>query len=247
MKEVENSFGGTGTANDWTLQATGNSKTISGKTGTSNVTRVSVTPGEYSLSETGSLQGYVGSWQCLADGKELEVHDGTVTIPEGSHVTCTATNKDQSGSVTWTKVNASSAKLSGSEWVLKGGNLPSAGLRIADCTEGNCSGSGIRDINPHPGEFTLEGLFWGSYDLVEAVAPAGYQRDTTPRSFTISGEENSAIAQDLGAIVNNVADAPALPPSGGIGRDAFFLIGLAILGIGTGTAFFTHKKRREVL
>lgn len=61
VKEVENSFGGTGTPNDWTLQATGSSKTLSGKTGTSNVTRISVTPGEYSLSETGSLQGYVGS------------------------------------------------------------------------------------------------------------------------------------------------------------------------------------------
>lgn len=144
-------------------------------------------------------------------------------------------------------MNAGDTKLSGSEWVLKGANLPAAGLRIADCTEGSCSGTGIRDINPNPGEFTLEGLSWGSYELVEAVAPAGYQRDTTQHPFTIGGEGNSAIAQGLGAMVNNVADAPALPHSGGIGRDAFFLIGLAVLGIGAGTAFFTRKKRREVL
>lgn len=126
--------------------------------------------------------------------------------------------------------------------------------RIVD-TSGLPSQTAFRaQLIPNSGDFgqddavtASKGLSWGSYELVEAVAPAGYQRDTTQHPFTIGGEGNSAIAQDLGAIVNNVADAPALPHSGGIVRDAFFLIGLAVLGIGAGTAFFTRKKRREVL
>ncbi|MET8579089.1 hypothetical protein [Streptomyces sp. NPDC005012] len=83
---------------DWTLTADGPER-LAGPSGSEAVTGVAVPPGTYTLGESGGPAGYrpVG-WDCVTDeGARLPVRADRVTIPEGSSVTCTLTNKKKSG------------------------------------------------------------------------------------------------------------------------------------------------------
>ncbi len=83
-KIVNNTAGGSATANQWTVKATG-PETISGA-GTVTDT---VTPGTYTLSEEGTVARYqAGTWQCT-DGTLV---GNELTLVNGDSATCTITN-----------------------------------------------------------------------------------------------------------------------------------------------------------
>ncbi|MFV0374076.1 DUF6923 family protein, partial [Microbacterium sp.] len=115
------------------------------------------------------------------------------------NVACTFTNKQTSGTITWTKVDDQTPAnpLSGSEWTLTGpAGAGSAVVAVADCTSAPCAGP---DVDPVAGAFRIDGLAWGEYELVETAAPAGYHPDATVRALTVDA---SHLTVDAGAIVN---------------------------------------------
>nr|WP_240977636.1 VWA domain-containing protein [Planctomonas sp. JC2975] len=90
VKEVHNEHGGTATASDWTLSATGPS-TISGTTGTDAVTNAPVVAGTYTLSESGPSGYSASAWTCTGG----DISGTALTIAYEADVTCTITNTDQ--------------------------------------------------------------------------------------------------------------------------------------------------------
>jgi hypothetical protein len=84
-------------ATAWTLSASGQSS-ISGTTGSAAVTNAVVAPGMYTLDESGPTSHYTAStWSCqsnvpIADGPAVDASGNTVTLVDGSNVTCTITN-----------------------------------------------------------------------------------------------------------------------------------------------------------
>lgn len=91
-KVVVNDNGQTASAADWTLSATGPTN-ISGVSGSAGVTAMPVTPGNYTLAETGPGGYALTSLACTgtADGNPS---DG-LALGSGEIATCTFTNDDQ--------------------------------------------------------------------------------------------------------------------------------------------------------
>ena len=85
---VKQVVGGTADATDWTLTADGPA-TISGPSGSADVTARTVPAGDYTLSETGGPDGYVpGAWVCTG----ATARGDEVTVGDGDDVVCTITN-----------------------------------------------------------------------------------------------------------------------------------------------------------
>lgn len=146
---------------------------------------------------------------------------GDVTIERAKTATVTVTNtlNKKPGSISWKKVDADTgALLPGSEWTLIGPDEKTT----RDITQAN------------NGEFKLENLEWGTYKLVEKLAPAGYLLDETQRTITIGDfdGENDVLDGDLGSIGNTKVVAPNIPLTGGISRDAYVYAGLMTLVVG---------------
>ncbi len=99
---VKHVTGGNAAISDFTLTATGADvaptadHTISGTSGHQNVTSRSVPAGAYTLSENGP-SGYVSNqgWSCPG----ASIVDNVVTLVDGANITCTITNRFQSGSL----------------------------------------------------------------------------------------------------------------------------------------------------
>lgn len=243
IKKVDNEeFAGTSTRDDWTLTATGidHESVSTGKTGDAAVTKAEVPVGSYTLSENGPAGYAAGAWTCEGTGSYA---DGKLKLELGQEATCTIVNTANPGAVTWTKTDAQSRFLAGSEWEL---TEPDAGTAVAitDCTEEGCAGP---DLDPRAGHFMLEDLKWGNYTLTETLAPPGYKLGENPSiDFTVAGDE---LQVELAAVVNEQQEGPALPLTGGIGRDHVYLLGgtLLTLGLGAlGTRFWTTRRNRTI-
>ncbi|WP_406714641.1 VWA domain-containing protein [Trueperella pyogenes] len=146
---------------------------------------------------------------------------GDVTIERAKTATVTVTNtlNKKPGSISWKKVDADTgALLGGSEWTLIGPDEKTT----RDITQAN------------NGEFKVANLEWGTYELVEKLAPAGYLLDETQRTITIGDfdGENDVLDGDLGSIGNTKVVAPNIPLTGGISRDAYVYAGLMTLVVG---------------
>ncbi|MBK0421777.1 hypothetical protein JD292_06785 [Leucobacter sp. CSA2] len=245
QKRVNNAHGGAAAPTDWTLSADGPVDDLVGVSGSPGVTDVPIRPGTYVLTERGGPAGYRGSWACDINGAPAQIGaGGAVAIPLGGTAVCTATNSDLPGSVTWSKVDESGSRLSGSAWDLRGPGLPVTGLRIQDCSGAPCGGSGISDTDARSGEFALTGLRWGQYTLTEAIAPPGYKLDATPRTFVVGGTAPGRIDQSLGQITNVQISAPAIPLTGGASTLAYLLGGGFLLGL-TALAILRQQMRRR--
>ena len=101
VKTVSNTFGGTSVVDDWTLTATGITSVVTGKTGVAAVTRAVVSPGAYTLSESGGPSGYAGTWSC--SGATLGAND-QVTVTVGQSAICTVNNADLAAHLTLVKI-----------------------------------------------------------------------------------------------------------------------------------------------
>ncbi|MEU7737570.1 VWA domain-containing protein [Streptomyces griseus] len=97
VKRVINQHGGTAQPGDWTLTANG-PETLSGTSGSTAVTDVTVPPGTYTLGESNGPEGYLPTgWECEdTEGDDVPVPNNQVTLAAGDTVTCTITNKEHS-------------------------------------------------------------------------------------------------------------------------------------------------------
>lgn len=147
------------------------------------------------------------------------------------------------GTVSWTKVDASTAALlAGAGWSLNG---PGAvNVAVIDCTAAPCPTGAYTDQDPDAGEFLIVDLAWGDYTLTETIAPPGYLIDPDPRPFTVG--ENTVVV-DLAAIANQLVTPPSLPLTGGLSRDAYLIAGVATLLIAlaaSGVLYFRARRKQ---
>lgn len=92
VKQVDGDAG-SAAVSAWTLSATGEKDTISGKSGADAVTSAEVEAGQYALTESGPTKGYsTKGFVCSADGGAPAPAADTVTIKAESVVVCVITN-----------------------------------------------------------------------------------------------------------------------------------------------------------
>lgn len=146
------------------------------------------------------------------------------------------------GTVTWSKQDENGKLLTDSKWEIRGSGTSGITLPVTDCKGNPCNG---QDKNPEPGQFKVTGLYWGTYQLVETAAPAGFVLDTSPHQFVINGSEDAAGLQvDAGAITNRKHAVPVLPLTGGVGAALFLLVGGAVIASGAVIGLRAWNKRR---
>ena len=238
VKQVTNSFGGALAPAAWNgrlhAQQTGSPRLdfTTGQTRT-------VATGAYVISER-QLDGY-DLTGVTCQGATFSAATSTLTIARGQQATCTLTNRDLPGDVTWSKVGPDGDALAGSRWTLTGPG--STAVVIDDCTAASAAACTGRDANPSAGGFRITGLAWGDYTLTETSPPAGFVRDPAVHRFTITATQRTV---GLGAYANAQATGPELPFTGGAGSDAFTLIGASILGGGVIAAIALGLRRRAV-
>lgn len=175
--------------------------------------------------------------------------EATITKGQDANVDVTNDVAEKAGTAVWTKVDdkEDGKVLSGSEWKLTGPSYPD-GKQIVDCVSGTCAGP---DKNPNPGEFSIEGLKWGKYELVETLAPSGYIVDSKVHEFTIGYEDQKStltvkVGED-GKITNTKVEGPSIPLTGGISRDAYLYGGLLTLGVGLAvTGAFAIRRKADM-
>lgn len=186
--------------------------------------------GTYTLKETAAPAGFelnetAYSFTISDDGKTVGVNDSKPIVDARTK-----------GVVTWTKVDGSHNKLSGSEWTITptGGGSP---ITVTDNT--GQSGYTGADRDATTGAFEVDNLAWGDYTLTETKAPAGYKLDDSSHQFTISGTQ---LQVPVGEIVNEQQTPPSLPLTGGVGTDSFLIGGGALLAL-AGFGGFLRRRR----
>lgn len=92
------------------------------------------------------------------------------------------------------------------------------------------------------GEVVVPALIAGNYELVEVVAPVGYQLNSTPIPFTVTAGTTANAVQIK--VANTQVPAFALPITGGDGQMAFMIGGGALLIIAAGAFLIVAGRRR---
>ncbi|WP_216448652.1 MSCRAMM family protein [Arcanobacterium phocae] len=166
------------------------------------------------------------------------MHDGKPV--ENNGVDNAIVNTPKVGALVIEKVDSgNSKKLSGSEWQLTGPK--NSTVKVADCISTSCDGF---DKDPEPGMISVQNLPLGSYTLTETKAPSGYKLDTTPYNFTLNEDNLKQAYVGTNAIKNSQQDGPALPRSGGVGRDFFFIAGGGVMLLALAAlALFGRKQK----
>ena len=170
-----------------------------------------LTDGTYTLKETSAPNGFDVS---KTKTYTIVIENGQVTssgLPSAGNIE----NSRLTGTVNWKKTDETdtSKLLAGSEWKLyktrnfswdngnavyteTGSTDPVA--TIKDCvnsSEKTCSAQTgqYMDRDGEAGKFSIVGLEWGEYQLVESKAPDGYNIDTTPHVFRIGPAEGANV------------------------------------------------------
>ena len=197
-------------------------------------------------------------------------------------------NSRLTGTVNWKKTDETdtSKLLAGSEWKLyktrnfswdngnavyteTGSTDPVA--TIKDCvnsSEKTCSAQTgqYTDRDGEAGKFSIIGLEWGEYQLVESKAPDGYNIDTTPHVFRIGPAEganvkgtwytssgfkpettadyqkSAAFTVDGGSITNTPGDV--LPGTGGEGVNKMYAAGFLAVAIAVAGLALSLRRRQ---
>ncbi|RXW32083.1 MSCRAMM family protein [Propioniciclava flava] len=183
--------------------------------------------GEYKLWEHTAPAGYqlpnpTPVRTLTFDGEHLEQDLGAIG------------NTRAPGTLSWQKTDATSGdRLAGSTWTLEGPHGYS--VTVSD-------NLGI-DANAADGGFAIKNVAWGTYTLTEKEAPAGFVRDTTPRTVVIDATH---LAGDFGAVENSrTPDEPGgtLPFTGPTALWTYATIGA--LNVGAGVLLMVRRRRSE--
>ncbi len=212
---VKHLIGGGAEPTDWTLTADG-PVTITGTTGSAEVTGVEVEAGDYELSEDGPEGFDLVGWAC--DAGTL---DGiTLTLPLGTDATCTATNTVRGREVPpgWT-LSKSSDPVSGS--TVQPGDVVTYTLTATNTGTGPVTGIVVTDdlsdvlddAAPGDGDGTTA-------DVVASLGTAAISGDTL--TWTVPDLAEGAVAtvdytvtvdaDAFGVTLRNVATGTGTPP-----------------------------------
>ncbi len=190
VKTVTNNNGGTATTSAFTLSAAGPT-TISGISGSANVTNASVPSGTYALSET-ALAGYTASsWSCTAGS----LSGSNLTLTAGQTATCTINNNDTGPFLTLVKTVTND----------NGGTATTSSFTL--------TATGPVTISGTSGSVAVTNAVVnaGTYALTE-TGPAGYAAG----SWSCAGGSQSgsnitaALGQNITCTINNNDIAPRL-------------------------------------
>lgn len=243
-----------------------------------------LTDGTYTLKETSAPNGFDVS---KTKTYTIVIENGQVTssgLPSAGNIE----NSRLTGTVNWKKTDETdtSKLLAGSEWKLyktrnfswdngnavyteTGSTDPVA--TIKDCvnsSEKTCSAQTgqYTDRDGEAGKFSIVGLEWGEYQLVESKAPDGYNIDTTPHVFrigpaeganvkgewytssgfkpeTTSGyQKSAAFTVDGGSITNTLG--VVLPGTGGEGVNKMYAAGFLAVAIAVAGLALSLRRRQ---
>lgn len=243
-----------------------------------------LTDGTYTLKETSAPNGFdVSNTKTYT----IVIENGQVTssgLPSAGNIE----NSRLTGTVNWKKTDETdtSKLLAGSEWKLyktrnfswdngnavyteTGSTDPVA--TIKDCvnsSEKTCSAQTgqYTDRDGEAGKFSIVGLEWGEYQLVESKAPDGYNIDTTPHVFRIGPAEganvkgewytssgfkpettagyqkSAAFTVDGGSITNT--PGVVLPGTGGEGVNKMYAAGFLAVAIAVAGLALSLRRRQ---
>ena len=243
-----------------------------------------LTDGTYTLKETSAPNGFDVS---KTKTYTIVIENGQVTssgLPSAGNIE----NSRLTGTVNWKKTDETdtSKLLAGSEWKLyktrnfswdngnavyteTGSTDPVA--TIKDCvnsSEKTCSAQTgqYTDRDGEAGKFSIVGLEWGEYQLVESKAPDGYNIDTTPHVFRIGPAEganvkgewytssgfkpettagyqkSAAFTVDGGSITNT--PGVVLPGTGGEGINKMYAAGFLAVAIAVAGLALSLRRRQ---
>lgn len=243
-----------------------------------------LTDGTYTLKETSAPNGFDVS---KTKTYTIFIENGQVTssgLPSAGNIE----NSRLTGTVNWKKTDETdtSKLLAGSEWKLyktrnfswdngnavyteTGSTDPVA--TIKDCvnsSEKTCSAQTgqYTDRDGEAGKFSIVGLEWGEYQLVESKAPDGYNIDTTPHVFRIGPAEganvkgewytssgfkpettagyqkSAAFTVDGGSITNT--PGVVLPGTGGEGVNKMYAAGFLAVAIAVAGLALSLRRRQ---
>lgn len=243
-----------------------------------------LTDGTYTLKETSAPNGFDVS---KTKTYTIVIENGQVTssgLPSAGNIE----NSRLTGTVNWKKTDKTdtSKLLAGSEWKLyktrnfswdngnavyteTGSTDPVA--TIKDCvnsSEKTCSAQTgqYTDRDGEAGKFSIVGLEWGEYQLVESKAPDGYNIDTTPHVFRIGPAEganvkgewytssgfkpettagyqkSAAFTVDGGSITNT--PGVVLPGTGGEGVNKMYAAGFLAVAIAVAGLALSLRRRQ---
>ena len=242
-----------------------------------------LTNGTYTLKETSAPNGFDVS---KTKTYTIVIENGQVTssdLPEKVE------NPRLTGKATWQKTDDSSELklLAGSEWKLyktknfswdangnaeyTEGDSATPIATIKDCvnsSEKTCSAQTewYTDRDGDAGKFSIVGLEWGEYQLIESKAPDGYNIDTTPHVFRIGPAEganvkgtwytssgfkpettadyqkSAAFTVDGGSITNT--PGVVLPGTGGEGVNKMYAAGFLAVAIAVAGLALSLRRRQ---
>ena len=243
-----------------------------------------LTDGTYTLKETSAPNGFDVS---KTKTYTIVIENGQVTssnLPSVGNIE----NSRLTGTVNWKKTDETDTNklLAGSEWKLyktrnfswdngnavyteTGSTDPVA--TIKDCvnsSEKTCSAQTgqYTDRDGEAGKFSIVGLEWGEYQLIESKAPDGYNIDTTPHVFRIGPAEganvkgtwytssgfkpettadyqkSAAFTVDGGSITNT--PGVVLPGTGGEGVNKMYAAGFLAVAIAVAGLALSLRRRQ---
>lgn len=243
-----------------------------------------LTDGTYTLKEIIAPNGFDVS---KTKTYTIVIENGQVTssnLPSAGNIE----NSRLTGTVNWKKTDETDTNklLAGSEWKLyktrnfswdngnavyteTGSTDPVA--TIKDCvnsSEKTCSAQTgqYTDRDGEAGKFSIAGLEWGEYQLIESKAPDGYNIDTTPHVFRIGPAEganvkgtwytssgfnpettagyqkSAAFTVDGGSITNT--PGVVLPGTGGEGVNKMYAAGFLAVAIAVAGLALSLRRRQ---
>jgi hypothetical protein len=202
VKNVVSDNGGTATATQWTLNASG----PGGPYGGSGGGTFQVDPGSFTLSETGTVTGYTNgtTYSCVKNGGSA-VDGNSITLANGDNVTCTINNNDNAPALhlvkTVTNDNGGSAAVTA--WTLTATGTGQNPTNLTGTTPVNSGATFKAD----------------TYTLAESNGPANYTAGTyscvltgTNTTVPVNGSSQVTVGfgQDVTCTLNNNDNAPAL-------------------------------------
>lgn len=156
--------------------------------------------------------------------------------------------------ITWKKIDAQKTPLAGSAWSVTGPDGVEHILKDDQKITGKTAPAWSGDASKTAGTLTMHLVPAGKYTIKETAAPTGYQVSEDAQftavvdakgKVTYTDKHGKALKFDGDgpAFVNDRADAPVIPLTGGVGTFLFVGAGIVLALMAAGLAVWSVRKR----